>query len=288
MKLTKFKVPVVAALILVTTFVTFSVAEEPTDSRDETERPASDAPADILSAPWQFNANIYLWLPKAPMTITVDGHEVANIPESLDNILDSLEMGAMFELEAHKGPISVFADTIYYDGDYSEHFRGALGQRRKFELEEKAWVITYGLAYSFGPWELGEGADSPTVTVSPYVGGLYLTDDIMVKVDPGISDMGLDRDTTLSFNTPLVGLVTYWDLSERWFLKIEGNWGGWDVDDVDETYDIIGLVAYRFKMWDVSSKVFGGYRYLHLDYKKKGMDLELAIKGPFFGIGWEF
>ena len=64
--------------------------------------------------------------------------------------------------------------------------------------------------------------------------------------------------------------------------------GGFHVDNVDNTYQFIGVVGYRFKMWDVSSKVFAGYRYLHIDYEKRNVDLQLDIKGPLLGIGWEF
>jgi hypothetical protein len=66
------------------------------------------------------------------------------------------------------------------------------------------------------------------------------------------------------------------------------SYGGWDVDDVNKTYDFIGDIGYRFKMWNVSSKVYAGYRYLNIEYEKKPVKLEVDVKGPFFGIGWEF
>jgi hypothetical protein len=109
-----------------------------------------------------------------------------------------------------------------------------------------------------------------------------------LKVDPGVLDLGLDYKTTLSFNTPIVGLNTLWDLTKRWTLRLGGNYGGWDVDDVKKTYEGIGTVGYRFKMWDVSSKVFAGYRYVHVDYEKRDAEIQVSIKGPLFGIGWEF
>ncbi len=64
--------------------------------------------------------------------------------------------------------------------------------------------------------------------------------------------------------------------------------GGWKVDNVDITYQVIGTVAYRIKTWDVSSKVFAGYRFLHIDYDKKDTALKLSVKGQTIGVGVEF
>jgi len=41
-------------------------------------------------------------------------------------------------------------------------------------------------------------------------------------------------------------------------------------------------------MGNVSSKVFAGYRYLHIDHEKQPVTLKVDVFGPFFGIGWEF
>ena len=143
------------------------------------------------------------------------------------------------------------------------------------------------MSYDFGPWHVGETSDSPTVVLQPYAGGLYLHDDIEMKTAPGILDIGLDFKTTISFNTPIIGLNTLWDFAKRWTLRLGVNYGGWKVDDVNETYEFVGTLGYRFKMWDVASKVFAGYRYLGLDYEKEA-EIQVDIKGPLFGIGWEF
>jgi hypothetical protein len=35
------------------------------------------------------------------------------------------------------------------------------------------WAIDSGVGYEIGQWRLGEAADSPTVTLEPFVGALY-------------------------------------------------------------------------------------------------------------------
>jgi len=72
------------ALVLIGATATLSAAEERTS---------------WLDAPWKFSAKGYGWLPEGSATLKIDQTEVANLPESLDNIFDSLDMGAMFEFE---------------------------------------------------------------------------------------------------------------------------------------------------------------------------------------------
>ena len=117
----KVSVSFICAFLLIGASSTLSAAQEGQSVRD---------------APWRFNAKIYGWLPKAPAAIFIDQDEVSNIPESLDNILDDLKMTAMFELEAHKGPLGFFVSPVYYKGEDNEKFTGLLDERRKVTLKE--------------------------------------------------------------------------------------------------------------------------------------------------------
>jgi hypothetical protein len=49
----------------------------------------------------------------------------------------------------------------------------------------------------------------------------------------------------------VIGLRTFWDLTEHWNLRIEGDYGGFGVDDNHETYNFLGLIGYRFRGWGV-------------------------------------
>ncbi len=238
--------------------------------------------------PWRFNVNVYGWLPEAPADIIINDEEVAHLPESFDTIIDGLQMAAMFELQAHKGPFGVFASSMYFDGEGDKHFTGLLDEKRKVTVSERLWLISYGASYDIGPFNLGENSGAPTVILQPYVGGLYFYDDLEMNVEPGALDLGLDYKTTIKFNTPIIGANTLWDITKNWTLRVGGNYGGWDVDHVKETYEFLGAAGYRFTMWDVNSKVFAGYRYVHINLKKNDIQIKVDVKGPLFGIGWEF
>jgi hypothetical protein len=243
--------------------------------------------ASIAGSPWRYDFNVYFWFVDAPLTIKDEGVTIARLPEDFDTIWDALEFGAMFEVEAHKGPLGLFASPIYVNLKHTEHFTGPLGNRRKATIKEDAWLIDYGVSYEVGRWPLGKNSDTPTVTVEPYAGFRFLHDNISLKVDPGVLDPGLSKHYTLKFNTPIVGGRTSWDFSDRWFLNVSGDYGGWDVDHVKETYQGIAALGYRFTMWNKPATLFAGYRYLHLRYEKT-VELDLDLKGPLIGIGWEF
>ena len=117
---------------------------------------ADDQPG-VGDAPWLFKAKVYGWLPEAPAAITVNQQEVANLPESLDTIIDDMTVAFMGEFELHKGPLSFFVSAVYFDGEDDSHFTGLAGERRQVTIKEDIWLIDYGVGWEFGPWKLGEG-----------------------------------------------------------------------------------------------------------------------------------
>jgi hypothetical protein len=100
-----------------------------------------------LDGPWRYSGVIYGWLPHAPMDLFLNGEEVGSAPESLSNILNSLQMAAMLEFEAHKGRLGFFVSPIYFKGKYNKNFKGKLGQSREFTFKETVWLIDYGIGY---------------------------------------------------------------------------------------------------------------------------------------------
>jgi hypothetical protein len=283
-KLAKFTISFfLATLMLVGTSVTFSAAQEPTDGQEESSPSVKQKLVNWWEdAPWRFNLNVYGWFPQAPADIKIGKNDV-NLPEKFSTIWDDLQFGAMAEFEVHKGPIGVYFAPIYVSLLDREHIYGPLGNRRRnIKLSESVFLCDFGASYEFGPWRLGKNLNSHTVTVEPYAGARYLHDNITIDIDPG------SRVTpTIEFMTPVFGLRTSWNLTKRWTLKISGDYGGFNVDDVKTTWQGIGTLAYHFKISNLHTKAFLGYRYLLIDYKKD-VELRVSIKGPLVGIGFEF
>jgi hypothetical protein len=281
MKFTRFTAPLLAALMLVGPMVTSSIAQETTSRWQWT------SPSAITTDSWKFSANVYGWIPWAPVDIEAGGQSV-HFSESFSTLLDSLIFAATGEAEVHKGPFGVFVSPAYYKGETDEKIRGPLGGSHKATLKESVWLINYGASYDLGTLRLGDAPGSPTVTLRPYAGASYLHDNIKFDIMPGLLGPDLRERTTIEFNTPIIGLNTLWDLSDRWSLRIGGYYGGWGVDDVDGTYQIVGDVAYHFQAWDQPAKLFVGYRHLHLNYDDGPAVLKLTVTGPFLGFGVGF
>jgi hypothetical protein len=239
-----------------------------------------------LTEPWRFAVIGWGWAPRAPADIKL-GRADAEIPESLDTILDSFQWGAMLDLQARKGPFGAFVAPIVIGLEDSEHFTGPLGERRKVTVEEEVFLMDFGLSFELGRWHLGQGADSPAVTVEATFGGRALLDDISLKINAGPVSSGRSESVDVDFAAPVLGLRTLWDLTERWAVSLEGDYGGFDVDHLDETWNAEGFLGYRFKIYGVSSIVFAGYRYLYIDYSKKA-EIEVKIHGPALGLGVYF
>ena len=238
--------------------------------------------------PWEIDARIYGWLPNAPAAISVNGEEVAVLPESLDTILDSANMLFMGEFEVHKGRVGLFADVIYYDGTDSKNFTGPLGAERKVTLKERVWLVEYGLGFELATWNLGKRDDPPTLTLSPFAGFRFFHDPIKVSVPAGAVFPGINAKRTVDINTPIIGTKASLKLSDRWAVEVGADHGVWDADEVDKTWQYIGVVKYHFEIKSQSSEVFAGYRKLRLELEKdsrEDIDIDVALKGPVIGFG---
>jgi hypothetical protein len=283
-KLAKFTILFfLATLMLVGTSATFSAAQEPTDRQEESSLSVTQKLVNWWEdAPWRFELNVYGWLPQAPANIEIGGTS-ARLQESLGTIWDSLHFAAMGEFEIHKGPVGIYVMPIYVSLLDREHIYGRAGNRRRnIKVAENVFLCDFGATYEVGQWRLGKNSNFPRVTLEPFAGARYLHDNLTLDVDPG-------RRVTPTIETigPIIGARTALDISKRWSLNITGDYGGWKVDRMQTTWQGIGTLAYHFKISNLHTKAFVGYRYLHLHYEKEA-DIKVAVKGPLFGIGIEF
>ena len=74
----------------------------------------------------------------------------------------------------------------------------------------------------------------------------------------------------------------------RVILQVKGDYGGFGVGKMDKTYQAIGWLAYHFEWGKLHSKVLAGYRFLHLDLKDDPVEVDVDVRGPLIGLGFEF
>jgi hypothetical protein len=91
-------------------------------------------------------------------------------------------------------------------------------------------------------------------------GWLYFHNKIKIDVSPGLLDRGLEIRKTIEFNTPIVGLNTFWRFNDRWSLRAAGNYGVFNSSKINETWQGLGLVGYHFKIKKTPSQQAGTQR----------------------------
>jgi hypothetical protein len=143
-------------------------------------------------------------------------------------------------------------------------------------------LIDTGLSYELGSWNLGEGPRAPTLTVEPFAAARLLYDPV------DLTSPLFDRTYDFTNYVPIVGLRTFWDFGEHWNLQIDGDWGGWDIDDNHKTYQLLGLLGYRFQAGGLSWNVQAGYRYFQLWDLRRAARVKLQARGPQLSIGLDF
>jgi hypothetical protein len=245
--------------------------------------------ASISESSWQFNAYIDGWLPKAPAEIFIDGNEI-DLPEQLNTILDSLKLTAMLRFNVRKGPLGIFFNPIYYQGEFDNIVVKTPIEDLDGSLKETVWLIDYGVSYEVARWDIGKDGESRVVTLEPYAGLRYFWDNISLEVEPGLIEDGFTTRKKLRTTSPMIGLQSSIQLNANWNLLLQGDYGGFNVNNMDKSYLMAGYFNYDFKMGKIDSRFYVGYRFLHLSLEDNSEDVsvDVNVQGPLLGIGFSF
>jgi len=236
--------------------------------------------APTLEGPWRSRIALNGWMPTT-LKITVDTEsDSGSVTEDLDWLLNHLDYIIPISGEVRKGSFGAYANLLAFK------LTGTLDAGpARLDWNDHGFLLDVGLSYQLGHWPLGTGARAPSLTVEPFAGVWLLYDPVDIEVNPGPESTTVD----LSNYVPVIGLRTFWDLTEHWNLRIEGDYGGFGLDDNHETYNLLGLIGYRFRGWGVGWNIQAGYRALRLlDLKKNNADLKVDANGPMVALAIEF
>jgi len=235
--------------------------------------------APTLEGPWRSRIALNGWMPTT-LKITVDTEsDSGSVTEDLDWLLNHLDYIIPISGEVRKGSFGAYANLLAFK------LTGTLDAGpARLDWNDHGFLLDVGLSYQLGHWPLGTGARAPSLTVEPFAGVRLLYDPVDIEVNPGPESTTVD----LSNYVPVIGLRTFWDLTEHWNLRIEGDYGGFGVDDNHETYNLLGLIGYRFRGWGVGWNIQAGYRALRLlDLRKNNADLKVDANGPMVALAIE-
>ncbi len=238
--------------------------------------------APTLEGPWRSRIALTGWLPTHIKITAETESDSGSVTEDLGWLLDHLDYIIPVDGEVRKGSFGAYAHLLAFK------LTGSLDAGpARLNWDDHGFLLDVGLSYELGHWALGTGARAPSLTVEPFAGARLLYDQVDIDIDLG--PVGGSTTVDLSNYVPVIGLRTFWDLTKHWNLRIEGDYGGFGVDDNHETWNLLGLIGYRFRGWDVGWNIQAGYRALRLfDLRKKNVDLQADIKGPMIVFAIEF
>ncbi|MEW6037632.1 MAG: hypothetical protein AB1648_05210 [Pseudomonadota bacterium] len=241
---------------------------------------AADKPA--YENPWAFNLSLYMWLPgldgsfsAGPLSRSVD-YSFVDIAGKLRNV----PLAFMGRFEAHYERLGFYLDGNYIDMD----FRPRLDESISKGLSTQLSIMDYGAMYRLfgatpseriGHWD----KQSRSNILDLYVGGRTIWLDNQIQFQ-GIRSASVSKSLT----APVLGGRFMVEFSPEWFLLMDGNAGGFGVDEVSFTGTLLGMVGYRTTLFGMPASIEGGFKALRVDISKQVSETTATMSGPFLGL----
>jgi hypothetical protein len=237
-----------------------------------------EPPASALDEGWNIRVAPYLW------AASMDGHaSVGGIKADVDvpfsDLLKDLSGGAMLLVDVEKGRLGVGVNGLFARvssdtdvGDIEIDTTSDSGQLA---------VLPY---YRVLEWQYGVSSSGTPLrlVVAPEAGFrfTYMRTELEVRG-------GRTVDSSESWVDPLVGARIGLDLSDRWAIAAEGNFGGFGVGS-DFTWNAQAAVGYRTAVFGREITFALGYRALYQDYHHGDFEWDVTMHGPLLGTAVRF
>jgi hypothetical protein len=220
----------------------------------------------VAEEDWGFDLEAYGWLPN----IEMESESGEDSEITRDDIIDNLDMAAMWAARARNGKWSLTADFIYFklaDNDRSTLIPGLLDVEK---VELKAWIVTPNIGYTVVQTEQQQ--------IDFYAGARYIWIEADLSYDSPFPLLPGDRqnsDSAANWDA-VVGVRGNYRLSDKWYIPYSINAGS---GQSDFTWQANGAFAYRFSKLDAVL----GWRYLDYDFGDDTAIKDLTVNGPFVG-----
>jgi hypothetical protein len=246
--------------------------------------PAEGFVAPNFAGPWR--TRIALNVPLFnEIDIGIDSGNVSDeINLGLGWLLTNLKYIFPIDVEVRKGSFGVFAHTLFFKLEGSPE----LSERREHELRwsDAATVIDAGVSYELARWSLTDDPRGPTLTLEPFAAARIVDQGIDLTLDLKLGSPSASGD--LKATSPIIGLRTFWDLDEHWNLRIEGDYGGFGVNDNHQTWQAVGLIGYRLPLWGAHWNLQVGYTARQWLDLRKDVEITMALRGANIQFAVEF
>jgi len=234
-----------------------------------------DVAKNVISEPSELDVSFIMpgWLAGIEGTIGFRPDVTTGLDAGIDDILPTIDMIAAATLEIRKDKLGFILDGMYMkislDGETPGPGINDISMSAKQALVEG--VVTYRFFESERAW------------VEALAGGRYQYLGNQVSYIPGVGPNAGIPQTLSAVNSwvdPFVGIQGHCQLSEKWYAKARGDYGGFGISS-DSTYNLFGVIGYQIKP---RASMELGYRYMYTDYTNGGFRYDMAMKGAFLGF----
>jgi hypothetical protein len=211
----------------------------------------------------------YLWAPMTKVDLKFRDANVGTGEISFNDLLDTLDMAGMIQIEGGKGNWSAFGDLTYLDTSDTTQ-RTLL----TVDAQNKMTVLDTAVAY----WPDGVGSALSLFGGMRYTG---FDDTFRISLDgTQLAEVGGNRD----YYDALLGARYRFDLSERWQLLTHGDYSFGDSDGTFVLRAILGYTVGKRKQ----NRIMLGYQYKQGDFKDGDLSTDFTYYGPLAGFNFRF
>ena len=224
---------------------------------------------------------MYMWFPG------VDGNFSAGpLSESVSlSFIDIAEKLRSFPMafnghfEAHYERLGFYLDGNYMGMNFEPRF-----DRVSEGLSMDLGIMDYGASYRLFGSSAAEAVahwdeKSRSNSLDIYAGGrtIWLGNELESSRRGTFSG-------SKSFTAPVIGGRIMAEFLPKWFVLLDGNVGGFGVDNVNFTGSALGAIGYRTRLFGVPSTVEAGYKALNVDVDSGAVAADVTLNGPFVGL----
>jgi hypothetical protein len=226
-------------------------------------------------AAWHFRVAPYLWALNMSGTTQIGARRV-HVDESFSDILNHLDFAGMLWLEAEKGKLGIFLNSLYAVlSDSASDAPLSLNARVQYG------IFAGGLSYV--------AYQTNQFSIAPYAGFRYTLNHNKLTLNAPIFSITAKRN--ISWTDPLIGARLLYELNKAWSFTLAGDIGGTNAT-TDYSYNITGLIGYHPQTMMTYTTIYFGYRQLDQNYQTgSGTNKyvwDMKIRGPLLGIAFDF
>jgi hypothetical protein len=240
--------------------------------------PAAGQQAEPSGDRWHVTVAPYLWIASMDGNATVGGIK-SDVDVPFSDLLKDLSGGLMMAVDVEKGRFGIGVNGLFARVS-SDADVGPI----EIDVTSDSGQLAILPYYRVLEWQYGTSSSGePLHLVIASEAGFrytYLRTELEVRG-------GRTVDGSESWVDPLIGSRIGLELTDRFAIIGEGNFGGFGVG-ADFTWNAQAYVGYEFSLFGRPTTLLFGYRALSQDYDHNDFAWDVTMHGPVIGAATRF